>query len=85
MYGRRVRPASGLEQAEPLEAAADRGLFRGRRVDERQAEAADVVAEQVQRRLDRDRVRLHAQEVDRRAQLLVDRARAVDVARAEAA
>ena len=37
--------------------------------------AADVVAEQVQRRLDRDRVRGDAQELDRRRELAVERPR----------
>ena len=57
----------------------------GRRLDERQPVTADLVAEQVQRRLDRDRVRRDLQQLDRRPQLPVERARAVDVARAVAA
>ena len=47
----------GDEQAEPREAVADLRELVVRRRDERQAVAADLVAEQVQRRLDRDRVR----------------------------
>ena len=42
--------------------------------------AADIVSEQVQRALDRDRVDDDAEQVDRRHELLVERARAVDVA-----
>ena len=52
-----------------------------RRLDEREPEAADLVAEQVQRALDRDRVHDDAQEVDRRRELLVERAGTLDVAR----
>src|SRR5438094_843100 len=52
-----------LERAEPLEAVADRRELALVRFDERQAHASDVVAEQVQGRLDRDRVRLHAEEL----------------------
>ena len=77
--GASTRSGGGsLQQPEPLEAAADGRLLLGRRVDERQPEAADVVAEQVERRLDRDRVRLHAEQVDRGAQLLVERAGTVE-------
>ena len=50
------------------------------RLDHRQPVAADVVAEQVERRLDRDRVRLHLQQVVGRRHLLVEPPRAVDVA-----
>ena len=42
---------------------------------------ADVVPEQVQRRLDRDRVRGDTQELDRRRELPVERARRVLLAR----
>ena len=42
--------------------------------------AADAVAEQVQRRLDRDRVRLNLQQLVRRIELAVDRARPFGVA-----
>ena len=49
-------------------------------LDERQPVAADVVAEQVQRGLDRDRVADDAQELDRRARAPRQRARALDVA-----
>ena len=69
----RVYAAGGLEQAEPGEAVADAlDLVLGR-VDERQPVAADLVAEQVQRRLDRDRVADHAQQLDRRHELAVER------------
>ena len=47
----------GCEQAEPLEAVAHAVALVVRRLDERQPQAADLVAEQVQRGLDRDRVR----------------------------
>ena len=39
-----------LEQPEPLEAVANRVALVVRRLDERQAEAADLVSEEVQRR-----------------------------------
>ena len=64
-----------VEQPEPLEARPHRVALLGRRLDERQAMAADVVSEDVQRRLDRERVRRHAEEVDRRPELLVQLAR----------
>ena len=68
----------GREQPEPLEAVADRGGLGLVGLDEREPQAADLVPEQVERALDRDRVRLHPQELDRRPQLLVERARAVE-------
>ena len=46
------------EQPEPLEAAADRGGLVLVRLDQRQAEPADLVPEELERLLDRDRVRL---------------------------
>src|SRR5262249_21282865 len=69
-----------LEQAEPLEAVAHRAALLVRRLDERQSEAADVMAEKVERRLDRDRVRRDAEQLDGRAELLVERPGALDVA-----
>src|SRR3954466_9938351 len=47
----------GLEQPVTLERPADRGLLVLVGLDEREAQPADPVAEQVQRRLPRDRVR----------------------------
>src|SRR5579875_3423838 len=68
------------EQARALEAAADRRELVLVRLDEREAVAADGVAGQLERGLDRDRVRLDLQQLVRRAQLFVDRARSLDVA-----
>ena len=56
-----TRP-TGCEQAEALEAVADRLALLVRRLDERQPVPADLVAEQIQRALDRDRVHRDAQE-----------------------
>ena len=87
---RRVRPDAdlaafldrgGLEQLEPLEAGADLGGLLGARLDERQAQAADVVAEEVQRGLDRDRAGHDADQLVGRRELLVEPARRLDVAR----
>src|SRR4029079_6385641 len=50
--------------------------------DQRQAVASDVVAEQPERSLDRDRVDDDGQQVERRAELLVEAPRLLDVARA---
>src|ERR687898_2109102 len=67
----------GSEQAEPGEAVAHGLALLLGRVDERQPMTADVVAQQVQRRLDRDRVRGDPQELDRRAKLAIERPRRV--------
>src|SRR5438093_10352086 len=67
-----------------VETAADPLQLVLGRLDERQPMPADVVAEQVQRRLDRDRVRLHPEQLDRRAELLVQLLGALDVAGLEA-
>src|SRR5262249_1580254 len=74
-----------LEQAEPLEAVAHRAALLVRRLDERQSEAADVMAEKVERRLDRDRVRRDAEQLDGRVELLVEAPGALDITGAEAA
>ena len=50
-------------------------------LDEREPQAADLVAEELEGALDRDRVRLHAEQLDRGPQLLVERACTVEVAR----
>ena len=61
------------EQAEAVEAGAHlRDLVLGR-LDERQPQPADLVAEEVERRLDGDRVRDDLQQVVGRLQLVVDR------------
>src|SRR3954469_22366994 len=68
------------EKGEALEAGADPGdLLLGRR-HERQPVTADLVAEQVQRRLDRDRVRRHLEQLVRRPELTVELPPSVDVA-----
>src|SRR6266511_2812232 len=73
-----------LEQLQPLEAGANlRRLLTGR-LDERQAQPAHVVTEQVQRGLDGDRVRLHLEDLERRSRLLLQAAGSVEVALAEA-
>ena len=56
-----------------------------RRLDHRQAQAADIVAEQRERALDGDRVRRDPQQLDRGAQLCVERSCAFDIARSEPA
>src|SRR5712692_2628917 len=59
------------ERAEALETVADaRQLVLGR-LDERQPEAAHVMAEEVEGGLDRDRVRLHLEQLVRGTQGLV--------------
>ena len=73
-----------LEEPESLEAAADCFALLGRRLDERQTQAADLVPEEVQRALDRNRVDDDPEELDRRPELLVQRTRALDVAGTEA-
>src|SRR5439155_17842949 len=75
---RRRSGGRGLEQPQPFEASLDRFALLGGGLDERQPVAADVVTEQVQRGLDRNRIRRHAQEIDRRTELLVEGARALD-------
>src|SRR5688572_4330926 len=70
----------GGEQAEPGEAVAHALALVLGRVDERQPMAADLVAQQVQRHLDRDRVRRHPQELDRGAELAVECPRRVVLA-----
>src|SRR5262249_9124124 len=85
-YGRAEKERLGCdwsEEPELLEAAAHRVSLLVVRLDEREPASAHVVAEQVERTLDRDRVWSHAQEVDRRAQLLVQRARGFDITGAE--
>src|SRR6188508_1556039 len=89
VYGRLRRTTSGAlrdgsEEAEAAEAVADRGGLVLVGLDERQTHAADVVPEELERLLDRDRVRLDAEQLDRRPELLVERAGTVDVALAEA-
>src|SRR4051794_1400640 len=65
--------SNGAQQPVALEHAADSRLLLLARLDERQAQAADVVAEHVQRRLERDRARGEGhQRVDHVRDLLVD-------------
>src|SRR6187549_3398755 len=71
----------GLEQPEARQAVANPLALLVGRLDERKAVAADVVAEQVQRGLDRDRIARDANELDRWRQLPVERTRGVVVAR----
>src|SRR3990170_6541890 len=66
-----------LEQAQALETASDRLALAVGRLDEREAKPTDLVPEEVQRALDGDRVDDHAQQLDRRDEFLVDRARPV--------
>src|SRR5581483_4695176 len=75
----------GAEHARTLQARAYLVDLVVRRLDHRQTEAAGLVAEEVQRRLDRDRVRDDSQEVEGRRHLVVQAPRAVDVALLEAA
>src|SRR5688572_20456711 len=62
-----------LEQPEPREAVAHAVVLVLARLDEGQPVAADLVAELVQGRLDRDRVADHAEQLDRRLDLAVER------------
>src|SRR5919204_4894748 len=80
--GAESRPLRGRvsEETGPLEAGADLRQLVLVRLDHRQPVAADLVASEVECRLDRDRVHLDPQKVVRRLKLLVDRSRAVDVA-----
>ena len=73
--------ATGASSPEPLEALADFGRLGLVGLDEREAQPAHLVAEQLKRLLDRDRVRLHLQDLDRGPELLVEGPRSVDVAR----
>src|SRR3954468_4504333 len=70
----------GCEKARALEAGTDLYELVLVRLDHREPVPADLVAGEVQRRLDRDRVRLDSQEVVRGLLLLVQRAGAFDVA-----
>src|SRR6266404_7560115 len=68
------------EDPSALEAAADLVELLLGRVDYWQAVSADLVPEQIERRLDRDRVCLHLQEVVGGRQLVVQLPRTLDVA-----
>jgi hypothetical protein len=57
----------GREEPEPLEAIADPRRLRLVGLDEWQPKAADLVTEQLERALDRNRIRLHLEELDRGA------------------
>src|ERR1044072_6542384 len=72
-----ARASRGREQAVALEGGADCGQLALVRFDQRQAEPADVVAEQVQRGLDADRVRGDGERLEQVGQLVVDRAPAL--------
>src|SRR3954451_24364855 len=67
------------EDAAALEAASDLVELLLGRLDHREAESANLVAEEVERGLDRDRVRLHLQEVVCRPQLVVQLPRACGI------
>src|SRR5438874_5596813 len=67
------------EQPGALEAGADLRELVLVGLDHREAMSADLVAREVERRLDRDRVDLDPKEVVRRLEFLVNRARVVDV------
>src|SRR5438270_9625034 len=82
---RRSLGGGRAEDAAAFEAAPDGVELLLARVDHREAEAADLMARQVERALDGDRVRLDPQELVGRPQGLVRLPRAVDVAVAEAA
>ena len=60
------------EQAESFQAAPHLGHLVAGRIDQGQAVTADLVPEQAQRGLDRDRVRLHLQQLVRRTEGLVE-------------
>ena len=79
-----LRPGS-RPAAQALEAEADLRALGLVRLDERQPRAADLVAEQVQRRLDRDRVPHDLEDVERGLRLGLELPRAVLVAVAVAA
>jgi hypothetical protein len=79
------RRSGRAEDPGSVEAGPDLLELVLRRLDHRQAIAADAVPEQIQRGLDRDRVRLDLQELVRRRHFLVEAAGAVDVALAVAA
>src|SRR5437763_16892065 len=67
------------EDAGALEAAANPLELLLRRLDHRQAVAADFVTEKIERGLDRDRIRLHLQEVERRLHLVIQAPGPLDV------
>src|SRR4029079_828608 len=69
------------QDAGPLETAPDLLELRVAGLDHRQPEPADVVAEEFEGRLDRDRVRRHLEQLERGSHLLVQRSGTVDVAR----
>src|SRR5690348_9344417 len=79
-----LRRGSG-EEARALEARADLRQLGLIRLDHRQPVPTDLVAGQVERGLDRDRVRLDPQELEGRLLFLVQRPRSLDVAVAIAA
>src|SRR5213596_3622119 len=76
--------ADGLKHPEALEAVSDHGLLALVRLDERQPQAADVVAEHVQRGLDLDRPCDDAEQLVGRLELVVDPLRALRISLAEA-
>ncbi len=72
--------SDGAEQGKLFEAVSDLRALGVSGLDERQTETADLPAEQVERRLDRDRVGLDLEELVGRMDLLVEAARRLDVA-----
>jgi hypothetical protein len=81
--GRALEDGSWVEESQPLEAVANLGALAVVGLDERQAQAADIPVQEIERRLDGDGIRLDLEQVVRRLELLVDQARRLDVAPAE--
>jgi hypothetical protein len=81
----RLSDGDGLEQLQTLEAVADGGALAVAGLDERQPQTAYAVAEQVERRLDRNGIGLDLEQLIGRLELFVEAARRLDVALAERA
>ena len=72
--------ARDRENTGSLERGADHAPLLVRGLDQREPQAADVVAEHGERGLHGDGVRRHRERLDHRTQLCVNRARTLDVA-----
>ena len=83
--GARSLGAYGGSEPDALERRPDDLDLFVRSSHERQAQAADLVAEQVQRGFHGNRVDRHAERVDQRLELVVDPPRTFAVARGDAA